>query len=97
MDTKEPKNITQSSNYKDFIIKIKQEVLQTRNNTLKIVNKELVWLYFRLWKIIWEKIKNSFWWKSVVEKISQDLIKTANSVNLISIAKKQYPQNYFTL
>jgi len=75
MDTKEPKNVTQSSNYKDFIIKIKQEVLQTRNNTLKIVNKELVCLYFRLWKIIWEKIKNSSWWKSVVEKISQDLKK----------------------
>ena len=64
-----------SSDYKSLITQIKQEVLQSRNNALKIVNKELVWLYFRLWKIIWEKVKNSSWWKSVVEKLSEDLKK----------------------
>ncbi len=68
-------NIVTSSDYKSLITQIKQEVLQSRNNALKIVNKELVWLYFRLWKIIWEKVKNSSWWKSVVEKLSEDLKK----------------------
>ena len=64
-----------SSDYKSLITQIKQEVLQSRNNALKIVNKELVWLYFRLWKIIWEKVKNSSWWKNIIENISKDLKK----------------------
>ena len=67
------KEIITSPDYKNFITQIKQEVIQSRNNALKVVNKELVSLYFRLWKIIWEKVEKSSWWKSVVENISQDL------------------------
>jgi len=70
-----PKEIISSPDYKDFIIGIKQEVIKSRNNALKVVNKELVSLYFRLGKIIWEKVKNSSWGKSIVEKISEDLKK----------------------
>ncbi len=69
------KEIIVSTDYKKFITQIKQEVLQSRNNVLKIVNKELVWLYFKLWKIIWEKVKNSSWGKSVVKNVSDDLKK----------------------
>jgi hypothetical protein len=47
-----PKQITTSSDYKDLIINLKQEIIESRNNALKIVNKELVSLYFRLGKII---------------------------------------------
>jgi len=69
------KKITTLSDYKNFIIKIKQEVIESRNNALKIVNKELVSLYFKLWKIIWEKVDKSSWWKNVIEIISEDLKK----------------------
>ncbi len=69
------KKIIASPDYKSLIIQIKQEVLQSRNNVLKIVNKELVSLYFRLWKNISEKIKNNWWWKNIVEKLSEDLKK----------------------
>jgi hypothetical protein len=46
------KQITTSSDYKDLIINLKQEIIESRNNVLKIVNKELVFLYFKLGKII---------------------------------------------
>ena len=64
-----------NTDYKDFIKNLKAEIVKSRNNALKFVNKELVSLYFRLGKIIWEKVEKSSWGKSVVEKISQDLKK----------------------
>jgi len=42
------KNIKNPSDYKNFLIKIKKEILESRNNTLKKVNKELVNLYFNI-------------------------------------------------
>ena len=69
------KEIITSSDYKDFILNIKQEVIKSRNNALKVVNKELVNLYFRLWKTIWEKVEKSSWWKNMIEIISEDLKK----------------------
>jgi len=40
------KKIITSSDYKDFITNIKKEVIQSRNNALKVVNKELINLYW---------------------------------------------------
>ena len=68
-------NIISSSDYKDFIINIKREVIKSRNNALKVVNKELVSLYFRLWKVIWEKVEESSWWRNIILTISEDLKK----------------------
>ena len=69
------KTIITSPDYKDFLIDIKKQILESRNNALKIVNKELVSLYFKLWKVIWEKVEKSSWWKSIIETISEDLKK----------------------
>jgi len=43
------KNIISFPYYKDFIINIKQEVIKSRNNALKVVNKELINLYWTIW------------------------------------------------
>ncbi len=69
------KNNLISSDYNSFLIQIKKEIFESRNNALKIVNKELVNLYFNIWKNISEKIENSWWWKSIVENLSEDLKK----------------------
>lgn len=61
--------------YKSFLIQIKKEIIESRNNTLKNVNKELVELYFNIWKNISKKIENSWWWKNIVENLSNDLKK----------------------
>ena len=67
--------IIENKDYKTFLIQIKKEILQSRNNVLKIVNKELVNLYFSLWKNISKKIEKSWWGKNVVENLSEDLKK----------------------
>ncbi len=67
------KEIITSSDYKDFITQIKKEVIISRNNALKFVNKELIELYFNIWKSIFEKQKKSLWWDDIIWKISKDL------------------------
>jgi len=67
------KEITTSSDYKVFITKIKQEVIQSRNNALKVVNKELINLYWTIWESIFKKQENSNWWDNIIWQISKDL------------------------
>lgn len=69
------KNIQNPSDYKNFLIQIKKEILESRNKILKKVNTELVNLYFNIWKNISEKIEKSWWWKNIVENLSEDLKK----------------------
>ncbi|MDQ7010105.1 MAG: PDDEXK nuclease domain-containing protein [Candidatus Gracilibacteria bacterium] len=61
--------------YKSFLIQIKKEIFESRNETLKTVNKELVNLYFKIGKNISEKITQSLWGKNIVENLSEDLKK----------------------
>ena len=68
MNIKEPE-------YKNFLIELKKKIHQSRNNALKSVNKELINLYWEIWKNIAEKINNYWWWKNVVESLSKDLKK----------------------
>lgn len=64
-----------SNDYKDFLIEIKQNILQARNNALKSVNTELIKLYSNIWEKLSDKIKNSKWWNSIIENLSNDIKK----------------------
>ena len=67
--------ILQNNDYKNFLKNLKQEIIKARNNALKSENKELIELYWNIWKNISEKISNDWWWKSIVENLSDDLKK----------------------
>jgi len=67
------KKIITSSDYKDFITNIKKEVIQSRNNALKVVNKELINLYWIIWESIFKKQENSNWWDDIIWQLSKDL------------------------
>lgn len=62
-----------SNDYKNFLIEIKQNILQARNNALKSVNKELIHLYWNIWKSIIEKQEKAKWWDDIIWKLSKDL------------------------
>ncbi len=63
----------QDNEYKNFLINLKQEIFQARNNALISVNKELINLYWNIWKSIFEKQEKSKWWDDVIWTISKDL------------------------
>lgn len=65
--------ILSNDEYKNFFIEIKHEILKARNNALKSVNKELINLYWNIWKSIVEKQEKSKWWDNIVTNLSIDL------------------------
>ncbi|MBS9775298.1 DUF1016 family protein [Candidatus Gracilibacteria bacterium] len=67
---------TSSSEYKKFLVDIKQEILQSQKRAFKQVNKELVQLYFKIGNLISQKINKSDWGKSIVENVSDDIKRT---------------------
>ncbi|RLD55135.1 MAG: DUF1016 domain-containing protein [Bacteroidetes bacterium] len=58
---------------KDFIIELKSAILQSRYIAAKIVNKELIGLYFNIGKRINTKTKEQNWGSKVLEQISNKL------------------------
>ena len=65
----------QHRDYKDFLLNLKQDIIQARNNALKSVNTELIELYWNIWKELSHKILHAWWWKSIVKNLSDDLKK----------------------
>ncbi len=64
-------------NNNDYIFtfqSIKEKIKQSQIIAYRKVNSELIYLYFELWKIIYEKQEKFWWWKSIVENLSKDLI-----------------------
>ncbi|TSA38420.1 MAG: DUF1016 domain-containing protein [Porphyromonadaceae bacterium] len=59
--------------YSDFIGSVKDRIWSAQYEALKVVNKELVGLYWDIGKMISEKQKELGWGKSVVRNISNDL------------------------
>lgn len=61
-------------NYYSFLKQIKARILHARIKAAHTVNRELIQLYFGLGKAIMEKQQLYGWGKSIVEKLSVDLI-----------------------
>lgn len=59
--------------YIKFIKQIKQEILSSRYNAAKLVNKELLILYYNVGKLLTEKTQQEGWGAKVLENISTDL------------------------
>ncbi len=66
-------NIQSQTQYSDFVLSIKQRILQSQYEALKHVNKELITLYWDIGKSIVEKQDEFGWGKSVVKTLAEDL------------------------
>ena len=59
--------------YNNFIGTIKERIRTAQYEALKVVNNELVGLYWDIGKMIFEKQEELGWGKSVIEKMSLDI------------------------
>lgn len=66
-------DISTQTQYSDFVVFIKQKILQSQYEALKSVNKELIELYWDIGKSIVEKQDEFGWGKSVVKNLAEDL------------------------
>jgi len=63
---------------KDYILffrDIKWLIVNRKNNALKAVNSELIWLNWELWRFIVEKQEKANWWDWIIKQLSEDLEK----------------------
>ena len=67
------KDITLSSEYRNFFIKLKDEIISARQRTYQTINKQLVELYLNIGKSIYEKVEIAKWGEGIIERLSYDL------------------------
>ncbi|RJQ32225.1 MAG: DUF1016 family protein [Actinobacteria bacterium] len=61
------------SNYKTLLVEIKNRIRTAQYEALRVVNKELISLYWDIGRIIIERQKGQPWGRSVVESLAKDL------------------------
>lgn len=63
-------NKIDTNNYKNIFENIKQEILKSQYQAMQAVNKELIFMYWHIGKII---LENSQWGNKFVDNLSIDL------------------------
>jgi hypothetical protein len=71
-------SIVKNKNYKpadypQFLLEIKERIHKSRYEVAKVVNREIIDLYWDIGRLITEKQQSLGWGKSVVETLAQDL------------------------
>src|SRR4051794_38375923 len=59
--------------YLSFIRQIKEQILQSRFDAARLVNRELLALYHTVGMMISEKVKKELWGTAVIDNLSKDL------------------------
>ncbi len=90
--------IRTNAEYKTFVEEIKQRVRDSQYAALRVVNRELIDLYWDIGKKIIEKQKKIGWGKAVVENLAADLQKAFPGIRGFSAQNlwrmKQFYQTY---
>lgn len=66
-------NITQDTDFKNFVSEVKAKIQNAQKFALQAVNKELIALYSDIGKIITQRQEHFGWGKSVVESLAKEL------------------------
>jgi len=69
----------QNREYLSVLNEIKNEILSSRINTARKVNRDLIKLYWKIGELLYNKVLDLGWGKSIVQNLSIDL-------------QKEYPQ-----
>src|SRR3954466_5232942 len=66
-------DLEQTNNYKQVLQAIKERVLQAQYDALKVVNKELIQLYWDIGRMIVEQQEQHKWGENTVRQLAKDL------------------------
>lgn len=89
-----PKSISENQ-YAAFLKTVKDRILKAQYDALKIVNKELISLYWDLGKMIVEKQDTLGWGKSVVENLASDLQNELPGIKGFSVQNLWYMRQFY--
>lgn len=88
--------IVRPKHYIDFLKEIKDRVREAQLAALKLVNRELIALYWDIGKLIVEKQKRDKWGDAVIENLAQDLQSAFPGIKGFSIRNIWYMRNFYT-
>ena len=81
--------------YQSFLKSVKDRIHKAQYDALKVVNKELIALYWDLGKMIVEKQETLGWGKSVVENLASDLQKAFPGISGFSARSLWKMRNFY--
>lgn len=91
------KKVLNTKEYKSFIENLKQRIRSAQYEALKVVNKELINLYWDIGKMIVEQQEKHKWGKSIVDNISKDLQNDFPGITGFSSRNLWYMRNFFII
>ena len=86
-----------NNTYLQFVQEVKQQILQSRYQASKLVNKELLMLYLNIGRILHEKSKRTKWGDEVPPNISADLEKELPGLKGFSFYNLKNMQKFLRL
>lgn len=84
-----------TAEYKTFFKEIKERIYKAQYDALKVVNKELINLYWDIGKSIVAKQEKLGWGKAIVETLAQDLRKEFPGIQGFSSANLWRMRNFY--
>ena len=75
------------NNYKEIFENIKKEILKSQYKAMQAVNKELIFMYWNIGKVI---LKNSEWGNKFIDNLSIDLKLEFPNINGFSVRNLKY-------
>jgi predicted nuclease of restriction endonuclease-like (RecB) superfamily len=84
-----------SDDYPQLLTAIKARIRSAQYEALKVVNKELVGLYWDIGRMIVERQKNAGWGKAVVERLSADLHREFPGASGFSVQNLWYMRQFY--
>lgn len=76
--------------YMEFLNSLKKEIQQARLRSHLAVNKEIIYLYWKIGKEILERQQNESWGSKVIEQVSQDLRHSFPEMKGLSVTNLKY-------
>ena len=84
------------ADYSQFFVEIKERIHRCQYETAKVVNQEIIQLYWDIGRSITEKQQLLGWGKSVVETLSEDLQKEFPGITGFSSRNIWYMQQFYS-
>jgi hypothetical protein len=83
--------------YISQVKQVKEEILSSRYTAVKPVNKELLLLYFKMGKLIHQRIEKESRGTKVIETISKDLQKNLQGLRGFSTTNLKYMKQFYEM
>lgn len=86
--------VVETKSYGEFLENIKADIQESQMRAALSVTKELIMLYWRIGKMLAEKIDKEGWGAKTIERIAKDLVSAFPDISGFSVRNLQYMKKF---